>query len=117
MNAVEMEKAISALAEQPFDGAEILYLRLEAFGNNATTIRRPVAGASNKSDLSGVLHTNNLHIAVADTGRVTERLAEFGACPATKRECQSSSSQRMERHSGPKTRRVQSRVSWSGSSL
>lgn len=32
MNAVEIEEAISALAEQPFDAAEFPYASLEAFG-------------------------------------------------------------------------------------
>ena len=33
MNAVEIEEAISALAELPFDGSEFPYAFLEAFGN------------------------------------------------------------------------------------
>jgi hypothetical protein len=32
MNAVEIEEAVSALAEQPFDAAEFPYSFLEAFG-------------------------------------------------------------------------------------
>jgi hypothetical protein len=54
MNAVEIEEAISALAEQPFDG-EFPFAFLQAFGNKETTIKRLRAGASNKSDLGGVL--------------------------------------------------------------
>ena len=42
---------------------------LEAFGNKETTIKRLRAGASNKSDLGGVLQTNNIHIAVLRPGR------------------------------------------------
>ena len=38
MNAVEIESAISDLAQQPFDPAEFPYAFLEAFGNKATTI-------------------------------------------------------------------------------
>ncbi len=55
MNAVEIEEAISALAEQPFAGGEFPFAFLQAFGNKETTIKRLRAGASNKSDLGGVL--------------------------------------------------------------
>jgi hypothetical protein len=64
VNAVEIEEAISTLAEQPFDAAEFPFAFLQAFGNKDTTIKRLRAGASNKSDLGGVLQTNNIHIAV-----------------------------------------------------
>lgn len=83
MNAVEIEEAISALAEHPFDGGEFPYLFLQAFGNKDTTIKRLRAGASNKSDLGGVLQTNNIHISVAASGEVTKRLAALKASPAT----------------------------------
>ena len=69
MNAVEIEQAISDLAEQPFDPAEFPFAFLEAFGNKETTIKRLRAGASNKSDLGGVLQTNNIHIADLRAGR------------------------------------------------
>jgi hypothetical protein len=89
MNAVEIEAAISDLALQPFDPAEFPYAFLEAFGNKATTLKRLRSGASNKSDFSGpwggVLQTNNIHIAVADTGVVTQTLAALKASPATTR--------------------------------
>lgn len=89
MNAVEIEAAISDLALQPFDPAEFPFAFLEAFGNKPTTIRRLRSGASNKSDFSGswagVLQTNNIHIAVADTGAVTQTLATLKASPATTR--------------------------------
>lgn len=85
MNAVEIEEAISALAEQPFDATEFPFAFLEAFGNKATTIKRLRSGASNKSDVGGVLQTNNIHIAAADPGSVTEKLAELRASPATTR--------------------------------
>ena len=65
MNAVEIERAVSALAAAPFDPEEFPYAFLEAFGNKATTIRRLRAGASNKSDIGGVLQNGNIHIAVA----------------------------------------------------
>jgi hypothetical protein len=85
MNAVEIEEAISALAEQPFDATEFPFAFLEAFGNKATTIKRLRSGASNKSDVGGVLQTNNIHIATADAGSVTEKLAALRASPATAR--------------------------------
>ena len=40
MNAVEIEEAISALAEQAFDPAEFPFVFLQAFGNKDTTIKR-----------------------------------------------------------------------------
>lgn len=83
MNAVEIEQAITDLAEQPFDSAEFPYAFLEAFGNKATTIKRLRAGASNKSDLGGVLQTSNIHILTCDAGRVTQTLAALKASPAT----------------------------------
>ncbi|WP_368343668.1 class I SAM-dependent DNA methyltransferase [Pelagovum sp. HNIBRBA483] len=83
MNAVEIEEAISALAEQPFDAEEFPFAFLEAFGNKATTIKRLRSGASNKSDLGGVLQTNNIHLKVCGEGEVTNALAELRDSPAT----------------------------------
>src|SRR5579872_2631785 len=83
MNAVEIEEAISTLAEQPFDAEEFPFAFLQAFGNKETTLKRLRKGDSNKSDLSGVLQTNNIHIAVAAPGEVTKTLAALKASPAT----------------------------------
>jgi hypothetical protein len=83
MNAVEIEEAVSALAERPFNAAEFPFAFLEAFGNKATTIKRLRAGASNRSDVGGVLQTNHIHIAVAEPGTVTATLARLKASPAT----------------------------------
>jgi hypothetical protein len=83
MNAVEIEEAVSALAERPFDAAEFPFGFLEAFGNKAITLKRLRTGASNRSDLGGVLQTNNIHIAVAAPGAVGETLARLKASPAT----------------------------------
>ena len=87
MNAVEIEEAVSALAERPFDAAEFPFAFLEAFGNKATTIKRLRTGASNRSDITGlwggVLQTNNIHIAVAAPDAVTETLGRLKASPAT----------------------------------
>ncbi|MER8882436.1 DNA methyltransferase [Mesorhizobium sp. M0816] len=85
MNAVEIEQAISALAEQPFDREEFPYLFLQAFGNKDTTLKRLRAGASNKSDVGGVLQTSNIHIAVSPVGEVGKTLASLRASPATVR--------------------------------
>src|SRR5580700_980110 len=85
MNAVEIEEAISALAEQPFDGSEFPYLFLQAFGNKETTIKRLRKGESNKSDLGGVLQTNNIHIAIAARAEVTKTLSTLKASSATAR--------------------------------
>jgi len=85
MNAVEIEEAISALAERPFDAAEFPYAFLEAFGNKETTLKRLRKGESNKSDLGGVLQTNNIHIATCNPGEVTRTLAALKASPATAR--------------------------------
>ena len=83
MNAVEIEEAISQLADQPFDAESFPYAFLEAFGNKETTIKRLRAGASNKSDLGGVLQTNNIHILTCDAGQVTKTLAALKQSPAT----------------------------------
>lgn len=83
MNAVEIEEAISQLADQPFDPNNFPYAFLEAFGNKETTIKRLRAGASNKSDIGGVLQTNNIHIATCGTGLVTKTLTALKESPAT----------------------------------
>ncbi|MES1950111.1 putative DNA methylase [Salinisphaera sp. S4-8] len=84
MNAVEIEAAVAELADQPFDANEFAFAFLEAFGNKATTIKRLRAGNTNKSDLNGgVLQTNNIHIAVCDTGRVGDTLKALHESPQT----------------------------------
>ncbi|MCB1615563.1 MAG: class I SAM-dependent DNA methyltransferase [Pseudomonadales bacterium] len=84
MNAVEIEEAISNLAEQAFDEASFPYAFLEAFGNKATTIKRLQSGATNASDIEGgVLQRSNIHIAVCAEGEVTATLNTLKASPAT----------------------------------
>jgi hypothetical protein len=86
MNAVEIEEAISELAQQPFDPAEFPYAFLHAFGNRDTTIKRLRTGSTNASDLpGGVLQRNNIHIAVTSLGTVTPTLAALKASPSTSR--------------------------------
>ena len=46
MNAVEIEQAISELAEKPFDREEFPFQFLEAFGNKETTLKRLRTGVS-----------------------------------------------------------------------
>jgi hypothetical protein len=84
LNAVEIEEAISHLAEQKFDAASFPYAFLEAFGNKATTIKRLKSGSSNASDIEdGVLQRSNIHIAVCSEGDVTATLNALKATPAT----------------------------------
>jgi hypothetical protein len=84
MNAVEIEEAISLLAEQDFDPAEFPYVFLEAFGNKPTTIKRLRTGNHNKSDIEGgVLQHNNIHIAIAEEEKVSDKLSELKKSPAT----------------------------------
>ena len=71
MNAIEIEEAISKLAEQPFDPVEFPYAFLAAFGNKDTTINRLRKGETNKTDIEGgVLQYNNIHVAVSPGGQV-----------------------------------------------
>ncbi|MBY0375686.1 MAG: hypothetical protein K2Q23_16940 [Bryobacteraceae bacterium] len=84
MNAVEIEEAVTELAEKPFDAAEFPYQFLAAFGNKNTTIKRLRAGSTNASDVpDGVLQRNNIHIAAVAPGAVTQTLAALRASPAT----------------------------------
>jgi len=84
MNAIEIEEAVSALAEAPFDAEEFPYQFLAAFGNKATTIKRLRTGATNKSDVvGGVLQRNNIHLAVCDPGTVEATLPALRESTAT----------------------------------
>ncbi len=84
MNAVEIEEAITELADQPFDPESFPFAFLEAFGNKATTIKRLKSGSSNSSDIEGgVLQRNNIHMAVCGEGEVTKTLGDLKDSPAT----------------------------------
>ncbi len=83
MNAVEIEQAVSDLADAPFDAAGFPFAFLLAFGNKETTLRKLRNGGTNKSDLGGVLQTNNIHIAIAPGDGVTSTLVRLRASPAT----------------------------------
>lgn len=83
MNAVEIEQAITELAEQPFSPEEFPFAFLAAFGNKSTTVARLRSGTTNKSDVGGVLQTNNIHLKVADSGTVGATLTQLRDSPAT----------------------------------
>jgi hypothetical protein len=85
MNAVEIEQAVSDLAALPFDATEFPYAFLSAFGNKEATIEKLRSGSTNRSDVGGVLQTNNIHIAVCSPGEVTSTLAKVKASPANKK--------------------------------
>jgi len=84
MNAVEIEEAVSRLAEAPFDAASFPFAFLEAFGNKETTLKRLRSGDSNQSDIPGaVLQRNNIHLMVCAEGQVPATLAALRASPKT----------------------------------
>ena len=84
MNPIEIEEAISNLAEQPFDRDNFPYAFLEAFGNKSTTLKRLQSGSSNKTDIEGaILQQNNIHILVCDSGEVHKKLVDLKNSSAT----------------------------------
>ena len=89
MNAVEIEEAITLLAEQPFDAETFPFAFLEAFGNKETTIKRlksDVKGSTNASDLKNegaVLQRNNIHILVCPEGETATTLIQLRESPST----------------------------------
>jgi hypothetical protein len=74
MNPVEIEEAVSQLAQAAFDPQNFPFAFLEAFGNKQTTIDRlksTGSGSTNQSDLTGgVLQRNNIHLLVCQAGQV-----------------------------------------------
>jgi hypothetical protein len=88
MNAVEIEEAVSSLAEAPFDAETFPFDFLEAFGNKPTTLKKlqSTSGSSNQSDLpGGVLQRNNIHLKVCAACEVTTTLLALRDSPATAR--------------------------------
>lgn len=84
MNAVEIEEALSALAEAPFEPAEFPYQFLTAFGNKDAAIKRLRKGDSNASDVPGaVLQRSNIHLATCAPGKVHETLQVLRESPRT----------------------------------
>jgi len=87
MNAVEIEEAISKLAEAPLDAANFPFAFLEAFGNKETTLKRLRSRDSNQSDIEGgVLQRNNIHIKVCQEGEVAATLTALRESSATVRQ-------------------------------
>jgi hypothetical protein len=85
LNAVEIEQAVSDLFAEPLNAAEFPYAFLQAFGNKETTLRKLRIGDTNNSDVGGVLQRNNIHLAVAPQGQVTETLVRLRESPGTAR--------------------------------
>lgn len=89
MNAVEVEEAVSQLAEAPFDRETFAFEFLRAFGQNDAAIRKLKSGDANKSDMlgppMGVLQRskNNIHLLTCAPGQVAEALAALRSSPAT----------------------------------
>lgn len=84
MNPVEIDDAVSSLAQQPFEAGEFPFEFLRAFGNPETTIKRLRSGSTNQSDLPGaVLQRSNIHVATCPTGEVDATLRALRASPKT----------------------------------
>jgi hypothetical protein len=84
MTPVEIEEAVSQLAQDPFDRAEFPFQFLAAFGNKETTLKKLRAGASNASDVDGgVLQRSNIHIATCPSGTVNATLTALRESPKT----------------------------------
>jgi hypothetical protein len=84
MNAVEIEEAVSLLADAEFDPLKFPYAFLAAFGNKETALKRLRSGSNNNSDLAGaVLQRGNIHLAVCAAGAITATLDALRASPKT----------------------------------
>ncbi|MEL7111493.1 MAG: DNA methyltransferase, partial [Pseudomonadota bacterium] len=76
----------SELASAPFDAEQFPRVFLESFNNKSTTVKRLLASAAKNSDVAGgVLQYKNIHFAVAELGRVSDKLAELRASPKTEK--------------------------------
>jgi hypothetical protein len=73
MNAVEIEAAISALADQPFDAAAFAFAFLAAYGIDDATIKRLRARGSKRD----VRLRNQIRIVICDRGAVRETLSSL----------------------------------------
>lgn len=72
MTPVEIETAVSDLAEAPFRADEFPFDFLQAFGRTGTTMKRLRTGTTNQSDLGGVLQRSHIHLLVAAAGAVPD---------------------------------------------
>ena len=86
MNAVEIEEAVSRLADEAFDSETFPLAFLEAFGNKLTTLKKLKSGGTNQSDLAGgLLQRNHIHLKVCPIGEVNTTLTALRESPATGR--------------------------------
>ncbi len=83
MNAVEIEQAISELADQPYDATEFPFAFLECFDNFPARSKKLRKGTSNKSDMGGVLQAGSIHIKTCEAGQVPETLTALKDSKAT----------------------------------
>ncbi|MEL7128583.1 MAG: DNA methyltransferase [Pseudomonadota bacterium] len=83
MNAVEIEQAISDLADRNYDAAEFPYAFLECFDNSAARSKKLRKGTSNKSDMDGVLQSGSIHIKTCAPGEVPATLTALKDSKAT----------------------------------
>ena len=83
LSAIEIEQAVSALVNKPFDPHEFPYQFLEIFGCPDTTLRRLRKG-DNKPGIGGVLWRKKIHIKVAPPGKVHETFLELCAAEETR---------------------------------
>jgi len=83
MSPVEIEEAVEALVELPFDADEFPFQFLQAFDTSETAIKRLRKGNTNQSDIGGVLQRNNIHIAACAPGEVDAKFAELQGSPKT----------------------------------
>jgi hypothetical protein len=60
MNAIEIEQAISTLAEQPFEAEEFPYAFLKAFGNEGSAVFR----GDPRSNCPGIVVLYNLGVGI-----------------------------------------------------
>jgi len=83
MSPVEIEEAVEALVEAPFDREDFPFQFLAAFDTSDAAIRRLKSGNQNQSDIGGVLNRNNIHIASCDVGQIDETFTALLNSPKT----------------------------------
>lgn len=84
MNAVEIEESLSLLASAEFDPVEFPFEFLTAFGAKDATLKRLRRGDTNASDVpGGLLWHKNIHLAVCQSGSVSEILTALRDSPKT----------------------------------
>lgn len=85
MNAIEIEEAVTALFEKPYDPQTFVWGFLESFGNKSTVIKR-LLSSSSLSDIDGaVLLRNNIHLKVCAKGDVSKTFSQLKESPTTQK--------------------------------